>query len=169
MSLPIRPLPHSNDRPADTLIDTIIVHSMTAGDQCTVEQCVQLLDAHTVSAHYLIGRDGEIWQCVSEELRAWHAGASVMPFENDNRPGVNDFSIGIELITFTDHTFTSQQYESLAKLIREISLRHPLQYVLGHEHIAPGRKTDPGPHFDWIFLSSLIKDLNLKLPNKTIE
>ena len=166
----IRPLKHFNERPADTKIDTVIIHSMT---NCTpedlqpsAERCCELLDNNEVSAHYLITPEGEIWQCVSENNRAWHAGTgkSKMPYvgalyENDSQgldnrganegESINDFSIGIELITPLDNSFTDAQYEKLNLLLSEIISRHPIKNILGHDHIAPGRKTDPGEKFDW--------------------
>jgi N-acetyl-anhydromuramoyl-L-alanine amidase len=158
----LRPLPHWNERPAGMLIDTLVVHSMTPGESCSPEECVQLLDQHEVAAHYFITREGELWQSVSEEKRAWHAGESCLPFSDDSRVGVNDFSIGVELITPPDHTFLDVQYLALEKLIREIATRYPLRNIVGHDHIAPQRKTDPGIHFDWGKLKALCSDLKLR-------
>ncbi|WP_243140633.1 1,6-anhydro-N-acetylmuramyl-L-alanine amidase AmpD [Pelistega ratti] len=98
-----------------------------------------------VSAHFLIRRDGEIIQFVSTEKRAWHAGVSHF----NGMDGCNDFSLGIEL-EGSDYTpFTDAQYHQLAALSTVLRARYPLRAVRGHEHIAPHRKTDPGPFFDW--------------------
>ena len=99
----------------------------------------------TVSAHFLIRRDGGMVQFVSTDERAWHAGVS--RFEERER--CNDFSIGIELEGTDTQAYTDEQYSSLKALTRALRNRHPLRAVRGHEHIAPGRKTDPGPAFDW--------------------
>ncbi|CAM3777133.1 1,6-anhydro-N-acetylmuramyl-L-alanine amidase AmpD [Castellaniella denitrificans] len=98
-----------------------------------------------VSAHFLIRRDGTIVQFVPTVLRAWHAGVS--SFEGRER--CNDFSIGIELEGTDTLAYTDAQYERLAALAAAIRIRHPIRAVRGHEHIAPGRKTDPGRAFDW--------------------
>ncbi|MCI5131274.1 MAG: hypothetical protein D3904_07065, partial [Candidatus Electrothrix sp. EH2] len=81
-----------------------------------------------------------------EENKAWHAGTSRMP--EDGREGVNEFSIGIELIGSEDSYFTAPQYRALALLTRDILTRHPVQYIYGHCDVAPGRKTDPWG-LDW--------------------
>ena len=107
-----------------------------------------------VSAHFLIRRDGEVMQFVSANDRAWHAGASNFC----GRERCNDFSIGIELEGTDFEAFEPRQYESLASLTLALCQRYPLADVAGHEHIAPGRKTDPGPFFDWThFRKSLIQ------------
>jgi AmpD protein len=98
-----------------------------------------------VSAHFLIRRSGELLQFVSCDDRAWHAGAS----EWRGRSGCNDFSIGIELEGLEGSAFESDQYAALEKLLRAIAARYPIDAVAGHEHVAPGRKRDPGPGFDW--------------------
>lgn len=98
-----------------------------------------------VSAHFLIRRDGRALQFVSTLARAWHAGQSYF----DGRERCNDFSVGIELEGTDSSDFCDAQYQTLAELSHALCIRHPLVAVRGHEHIAPGRKTDPGPHFDW--------------------
>src|SRR5450830_2148278 len=98
-----------------------------------------------VSAHFLIRRDGEVVQFVSANARAWHAGVSSF----HGRERCNDFSIGIELEGTDVAPFTDLQYQVLATLTAALHRRYPLTDVAGHEHIAPGRKTDPGPFFDW--------------------
>ncbi len=98
-----------------------------------------------VSAHFLIRRDGEVIQFVSCNRRAWHAGVSVWR----DRPRCNDYSIGIELEGSDEDTFADVQYEKLAELTRAIREIYPIEDIVGHADIAPVRKTDPGPHFDW--------------------
>lgn len=98
-----------------------------------------------VSAHFLIRRDGELIQFVACDQRAWHAGASSW----QGRLGCNDFSIGVELEGSDDTPFTAAQYSRLEALIRQLRTRYPLTHIVGHADIAPGRKTDPGPYFDW--------------------
>ncbi len=98
-----------------------------------------------VSAHFVIQRDGSLVQFVSANDRAWHAGVSSF----HGRERCNDFSIGIELEGTDFEPFTDLQYEVLAALTDALRRHYPLTDVAGHEHIAPGRKTDPGPLFDW--------------------
>ena len=98
-----------------------------------------------VSAHFFVRRDGGIVQFVSTLDRAWHAGASLF----EGRARCNDFSVGIELEGADALPYEDAQYAALAALTQALRLRHPLRAVRGHEHIAPGRKTDPGPAFDW--------------------
>lgn len=99
----------------------------------------------TVSAHFFIRRDGEMIQFVSCDQRAWHAGQSSW----DGRENCNDFSIGIELEGLEGESFDAPQYEALAALLRSLRSRYALRHVVGHEHVAPGRKIDPGSGFDW--------------------
>jgi AmpD protein len=101
-----------------------------------------------VSAHFLIERDGTVTQFVSCLERAWHAGVSCF----EGRETCNDFSVGIELEGTDDLPFTDEQYRSLIALTRQLQERFPAitdQRICGHSDIAPGRKTDPGPAFDW--------------------
>lgn len=98
-----------------------------------------------VSAHFFIRRDGTLIQFVPCTLRAWHAGISSW----QDRERCNDFSIGIELEGTDDQPFTPEQYTVLAPLVSLLKLTYPIQSVVGHSDIAIGRKTDPGPYFDW--------------------
>lgn len=98
-----------------------------------------------VSAHFLIRRDGELVQFVSCAARAWHAGAS----EFEGRKVCNDFSIGVELEGLEGSLFGAQQYATLIELSHALLERYPLVAAAAHSEIAPGRKTDPGPGFDW--------------------
>ena len=98
-----------------------------------------------VSAHFFIRRDGSIVQFVSTYKRAWHAGVSCF----EGRERCNDFSLGIELEGTDTQPYTDAQYTALQRLVPALRTRHALRAIRGHEHIAPGRKTDPGPAFDW--------------------
>lgn len=98
-----------------------------------------------VSAHFFIRRDGRIIQFVSTDQRAWHAGVSRF----GKRERCNDFSIGIELEGTDTLPYADEQYLTLRKLTPALRARYPLAAAWGHEHIAPGRKTDPGPAFNW--------------------
>jgi AmpD protein len=111
----------------------------------TVDPYFDQLRPLRVSAHFLIRRDGAVMQFVSAHDRAWHAGAS--SFCGQER--CNDFSIGIELEGTDFQPFEPAQYTALALLTRALKQAYPLQHVTGHEHIAAGRKTDPGPFFNW--------------------
>jgi len=98
-----------------------------------------------VSAHFLIRRDGHLIQFVSCLRRAWHAGQSLW----QGRERCNDFSVGIELEGSDDECFTDAQYAKLQGLLTDLKSVYPINSVVGHSDIAPGRKTDPGPYFDW--------------------
>ena len=103
-----------------------------------------------VSAHFLIRRDGELVQFVSCAKRAWHAGVSMW----DGRERCNDYSIGIELEGCDELPFAEAQYQRLLELVADLKRRYPISAVVGHSDIAPLRKTDPGPCFDWTRLES---------------
>jgi AmpD protein len=153
--------PNCDARPAATRIDTLIVHYISlppeyfSGDaierfftnrlDCDAHPYFQRLRDVRVSAHFLLRRRGELLQFVSCEQRAWHAGASRLL----ERDGCNDFSIGIELEGSSERAFTRTQYRRLGALIGSMRRRYPLRFIAGHSDIAPGRKDDPGPFFDW--------------------
>lgn len=155
------PSPNFDVRPPGTAIDLLVIHNISlppgqfGGPYVeglftnTLEHAVhpyfEQLRPLRVSAHFLIGRDGLITQFVSANRRAWHAGVS--SFEGRER--CNDFSIGVELEGSDFVPFEAAQYDSLAALTLALQRRYGLRAVTGHEHIAPGRKTDPGPFFDW--------------------
>lgn len=107
------------------------------------------IHTRTVSAHFLIRRNGELIQFVSCLERAWHAGASNW----QGRERCNDFSIGIELEGSDFEPFEAAQYQTLNQLLAALQAQYPIQAITGHSDIAPGRKTDPGPYFDWTQLS----------------
>lgn len=98
-----------------------------------------------VSTHFFVRRSGRVLQFVSCDQRAWHAGVSSWR----GREGCNDWSIGVELEGLEGDRFATAQYQALVRLLQALRRRHPLADVVGHEHVAPGRKTDPGPGFDW--------------------
>jgi AmpD protein len=153
--------PNFGPRPAGAAIDLIVLHSISLPPGEYGGEAVQQLftnaldwDAHPyfksiegmqVSSHFFIRRGGELWQFVSCDDRAWHAGAS----QWRGRADCNDDSIGIELEGLEGGAFEAAQYETLADLASAIGERYPIEHVAGHEHIAPGRKRDPGPGFDW--------------------
>lgn len=153
--------PNFGQRPSTAIIDTVIIHSISLPPGQYGGQEVQALftnqldwDAHPyfqtirgmqVSAHFYIRRDGQLWQFVSCDERAWHAGQSGFA----GRENCNDYSIGIELEGLEGQTFESEQYTQLTELLRSLQAHYPIAQVLGHEHVAPGRKYDPGPGFDW--------------------
>jgi N-acetyl-anhydromuramoyl-L-alanine amidase len=156
-----RPSPNCDDRPADVAITLLVVHSISLppgqfGGTAIVEFFTNRLDprAHPyyatvaalkVSAHFLVRRDGELIQFVPCARRAWHAGASSWR----GREGCNDFSIGVELEGADDVPYEPSQYATLGRLTRALLRRYPIADLAGHSDIAPGRKTDPGPAFDW--------------------
>ncbi len=153
------PLHHFDERPSRVEIDTLVIHSMYAQDcpdPYDITECFITLEAHKVSTHYIISREGNVVLCVPENKRAWHAGRSLMPFSEDTRENVNDFSIGIELIGSDTDGIERVQYEALADLTLDIAERHPIHAIVGHDQIAPGRKFDPGPLFDWAAYASLV-------------
>lgn len=153
--------PNFNSRPEGAHIGLAVVHSISLPPGCYGGKEVEAffcnrLDhaAHPyfeglrelrVSAHFYIRRDGRVVQFVSCDERAWHAGASSWA----GREPCNDFSIGIELEGLEGEAFAPAQYTSLVRLLRSAARRYPIETVVGHEHIAPGRKADPGPRFDW--------------------
>jgi N-acetyl-anhydromuramyl-L-alanine amidase AmpD len=126
-------------------IDAIIIHSVfnkTGGDKYNVDSVIKQFSTYRVSSHYIIGREGTIYQLVKEKNISFQAGKSSLP---DGRTCVNSCSIGIELITTKDSLDapTEQQIKSLTLLVKDIKNRYKIKYVLRHSDIAPGRKTDP--------------------------
>jgi len=113
-----------------------------------------------VSAHFLIRRQGKLLQFVSCDDRAWHAGQSSWRGRDD----CNDFSIGIELEGLEGDAFEAAQYRTLARLLRALQRRYPLTEVVGHEHVAPARKRDPGKGFDWWLLARQLRWRAARLP-----
>ena len=163
-----RPLasPNVGPRPAEVPVDLIVVHAISLPPGEFGHGHVQQLftnqldwDAHPyfqsirglqVSAHFFISRTGELWQFVSGDERAWHAGASAYR----GRGNCNDHSIGIELEGLEGGLFELTQYDSLTALCAALLQQYPVAHIAGHEHIAPGRKQDPGAGFDWLQLQT---------------
>jgi len=150
-----RPSPNFGPRPADTVIDLLILHY--TGMQSAEAALARLCDrAAEVSAHYVIDEDGTTYRLVDERARAWHAGVSAW----QGRADVNTFSVGIELVNpgheWGYRDFPAAQLAACAHLSRAIMRRHsiPAVRVLGHSDIAPARKQDPGERFDWALLAS---------------
>lgn len=158
------PSPNFGPRPLGNRVDLAVLHSISLppgrfGGMAVRQLFTNQLDwnAHPyfkqieglqVSAHFFIQRGGELWQFVSCDDRAWHAGRS----SHRGRDNCNDFSIGIELEGLEGDAFEPAQYETLSALLSAVRLHYPVQHIAGHEHIAPGRKADPGPGFDWALL-----------------
>jgi N-acetyl-anhydromuramoyl-L-alanine amidase len=158
--------PNFGARPHGARIDLIVVHSISLPPGVYGGNDVQRLftnaldwSAHPyfksieglkVSAHFYIARNGELWQFVSCDDRAWHAGAS----QYRGRSECNDDSVGIELEGMEGGSFSQEQYDALSALCAAISQQYPIEHIAGHEHIAPGRKSDPGACFDWRLLQS---------------
>jgi N-acetyl-anhydromuramoyl-L-alanine amidase len=159
-----QPSPNFGPRPNGVTADLLLLHSISLppgvfGGPDIVNLFLNRLDWHAhpyfksieglqVSAHFLVGRDGRLWQFVSCDDRAWHAGVSSW----HGRSNCNDYSIGIELEGIEGGLFEPCQYETLISLCHRLTERYPIRQVAGHEHVAPGRKTDPGPGFDWPLL-----------------
>lgn len=153
-------------------VDLLVIHAISlppgqfAGDAVdqlflgtldpTAHPAFKDLKGLRVSAHFLIHRHGDVTQYVPVLKRAWHAGESIW----QERRGCNDFSVGIELEGDDKTPFTPVQYQRLATLVRSLQTRLPLlsdQNITGHQHIAPERKWDPGPFFDWPYWSDLLQ------------
>lgn len=159
--VPLIASPNCDDRPAGGRIDLVVIHNISLppgefGGDGVIELFTNRLDpeAHPyyreiyqrkVSAHFFIRRDGRLIQFVPCEKRAWHAGVSRW----QGRERCNDFSIGVELEGADDVPFEDIQYTVLADLLAAIRNKYPIGAITGHSDIAPGRKTDPGPYFDW--------------------
>jgi AmpD protein len=155
------PSPNCDARPVGSPISLLVIHgiSLPPGEfggpwivelftnrlKTNAHPCFAKLADQKVSAHFLIRRDGSLAQFVSCSLRAWHAGVSTWR----GRERCNDFSIGVELEGADDVPYTDAQYAMLAALTRALRRRYRIRDVAGHCDIAPGRKTDPGPAFDW--------------------
>jgi AmpD protein len=163
--------PNFNQRPQNTEINLLVIHniSLPAGEfggnyisqlfcntlDCSQHETFADLQDLRVSSHVFIDRDGRVTQFVSLHDRAWHAGVSHF----DGRDNCNDFSIGIELEGTDTTPYTIGQYHALAQLARVLMQKYPAinkDRIVGHNTIAPGRKTDPGESFDWPYFFSLL-------------
>ena len=173
--------PNFNARPAQARVNLIVVHSISLppgefGGPYIEQLFTNRLnwDAHPyfqsirgleVSAHFVIARDGAVTQFVNCNDRAWHAGQSSYRGQN----GCNDHSIGIELEGLEGGLFTEAQYQQLAHLCEAISATYPIEAIAGHEHIAPGRKADPGAGFAWHTLQHLLPSLPVQWPREAAQ
>lgn len=154
--------PNHGARPVSAApIDLIVLHSISLppgqyGGGAVQQLFMNTLDWDThpyyqgirglqVSSHFFIERTGVLWQFVDCDLRAWHAGQSFYR----GRSQCNDDSIGIEMEGLEGLYFEPAQYQTLTRLCSDIAARYPIAHIAGHQHIAPGRKQDPGPGFDW--------------------
>lgn len=166
--------PNCDPRPTGSRVDLLVVHGISLppgefGGPYINSLFTNQLDPNThpyfrtiaqlkVSAHVLIRRDGLLTQFVPFQQRAWHAGESKFA----GRAHCNDFSIGIELEGTDEVPYEVIQYQQLARLVKTIQQVYPAiteDRIVGHSDIAPGRKTDPGPAFDWHYLRSLLKTI----------
>ena len=153
--------PNADERPPGETPRLVVVHAMSLppGDfgsdaierlfinrlDCCAHPFFESLAGLKVSAHFVVRRGGEVVQFVPCTKRAWHAGVSAWR----GRARCNDFSVGIELEGADDVPYLEAQYRQLARLAAALRARYPIEDVVGHSDIAPGRKTDPGPAFDW--------------------
>ena len=153
--------PNFGQRPVGAKIDLIVLHAISlppgqyGGDEVQrlftnrldwrAHPYFTTIEGAMVSAHFYIRRSGELWQFVSCDDRAWHAGVS----EYRGRENCNDDSIGVEFEGVDDAGFEAGQYETAASLCAAIAQCYPVAHVAGHQHIAKGRKSDPGSGFDW--------------------
>ena len=172
------PSPNFGARPPAAEVDLLVLHSISLppgefGTGCVRDFFLNRLDcsAHPyfaalrgvqVSAHFFIERGGHIWQFVDCDARAWHAGVS----RYRGRDNCNDDSIGVELEGLEGGLFEPMQYQSLQTLAQAVRARYPVRYVAGHEHIAPERKADPGPGFDWTVLREAPSFAGLQFPHQ---
>jgi len=166
-----QPSPNCDERPDGMVAELLVIHNISLpprqfGGPFIADLFCNRLDYEAdpyfdqlrplrVSAHFLIRRDGEVVQFVAAHRRAWHAGVS----QFEGRQRCNDFAIGIELEGSDFEPFSVAQYPALAQLTVALQQRYGLRCVTGHEHIAPGRKTDPGPFFDWLQYHDAVKEM----------
>lgn len=167
------PSPNEEARPAGSEVGLVLIHNISLppdefGGGWVEQFFVNRLDpdAHPyfatiaglkVSSHFYVRRDGEIVQFVDCDRRAWHAGQSAWR----GRGNCNDFSVGIELEGCDTKPYETAQYEALWRLLDALRERYPITAVAGHCHVSPGRKTDPGEHFDWAQVRERYPDLDL--------
>jgi len=168
--------PNHGPRPDGTEVSLALIHSISlppgeyGGDaverlftnrlEWEAHSYYQRIRGLIVSSHFFIRRDGEVIQFVSCDERAWHAGRSSWR----GRDNCNDFSIGIELEGLEGETFEAPQYAALTAVLKGVRARYALRDVVGHEHVAPGRKIDPGPGFDWRALRAALDWRDIDFP-----
>lgn len=170
------PSPNVDERPAEVAIDLVVLHSISLppgeyGGPAVEQLFTNHLDPDShpafgslaglrVSAHFVIARDGAVVQYAAVPARAWHAGVSSWR----GRTRCNDFSVGIELEGLEGTSFDERQYPVLARLVLALAARWPIAEVVGHEHVAPGRKGDPGAGFDWMRLAAALRPRGPRVP-----
>ena len=175
-----RPSPNFGARPAGSDVSLVVLHSISLPPSHYAGDGVERLflntldwDAHPyyqgirgqlLSAHFFVRRSGRVLQFVSCDQRAWHAGRSAWR----GRENCNDYSIGIELEGLEGDFFEPPQYAALMRLLPALARHYPLREVVGHEHVAPVRKADPGPGFDWMRLARGLAPSRLDVPLKDI-
>ncbi len=168
--------PNQDHRPPGAEVDLLVIHSISLPPGEYGGGQVQRLfanrldwEAHPyfdrirglrVSSHFFIERSGALWQFVATGARAWHAGLS----HYRGRSACNDDSLGIELEGLEGQPFEAAQYAALQTLCRALLTQHPIRFVAGHEHIAPGRKHDPGAAFDWSSLTGPLAGSGVLFP-----
>jgi AmpD protein len=166
------PSPNCDTRPAESVINLLVIHHISLppdefGGEGVIKLFTNQLDplAHPyyqslkhirVSSHFFIRRNGEIIQFVPCTMRAWHAGVSCW----QGCTNCNDFSIGIELEGSSNQPFKSVQYTRLTELTQILLTAYPIKNIVGHADIAPQRKTDPGPYFDWSVYQQLLTQIH---------
>jgi AmpD protein len=174
------PSPNCDERPPGDAVTLVVLHSISlppgeyGGDgverlftnrlDCDAHPYFDGLRGLRVSAHFLVRRDGQVLQFVDCDRRAWHAGRSHWR----GRDACNDHSIGIELEGLEGESFEAAQYTAVARLLRALAARYPVDEAVGHEDIAPGRKSDPGPGFDWPRLRRVLRRRRPALPRATL-
>jgi AmpD protein len=165
--------PNFDPRPAGAEVSLVVLHYISLPPEEFGGPYVEALFTNTldatahpyfvgiakteVSSHFFVRRNGKITQFVSADDRAWHAGRSSW----QGRENCNDYSIGVELEGSDHQPFTFDQYAALWSLLRAICAVYPIVAIAGHEHVAPGRKHDPGPYFDWRVLATRFPQLTL--------
>mgnify|MGYP000861602401 FL=1 len=165
--------PNQGQRPVDAAVTLVVIHNISlppddySGDWVERFFANRLdFSAHPyfatiagleVSAHFFVRRSGRVIQFVGCDQRAWHAGKSSWAGQEN----CNDYSVGIELQGSDSEPYTAEQYKSLWQLIDALRTRYPIDAIAGHCHVAPGRKSDPGPFFDWAALREHYAMLNL--------
>ena len=173
--------PNAGARPLGAVVDLIVVHSISlppgqyGGDEVQrlftnsldwdAHPYFKTIEGMQVSSHFYIRRNGDLWQFVSCDDRAWHAGVS----SYRGRANCNDDSIGIELEGLEGDAFEAAQYETLAGLSAAIAQRYPVAHVAGHEHIAAGRKHDPGAGFEWLRLRDALGWPTERFPPASVD
>lgn len=168
-----RPSPNFGERPVGEAVSLVIIHNISlppdefGGDwvedfflnrlNAAVHPYFSTISELQVSAHFYLRRDGRVIQFVGCDQRAWHAGQSAW----GGRDNCNDYSVGVELEGSDSQPYTAEQYAALWDLLDALRAHYPIAAIAGHCHVAPGRKSDPGPYFDWAALRARYPGLDL--------